>query len=296
MALCSTCGQQTEPDADLCLTCGRALDENETSLPAWQPRYPGSEAVGSAGPMTAAALKVRPPTEPAEPQPAPMRSLMAAPSPTGSSPDLAALQTASKPIPDGPRDGRFIALAVAAVVVIIAAAAALLVLGHYRAPASNRAAGAAHSVRPTGRAGSPLLAPGLGNSTVAVLQGAATQPHVTAVVSFLTRYFTAINSHDYQAYQRLFSSSVRSQLSAAAFGSGYGSTTDSRAVLRNISAVGLGRLAVLISFTSHQQPAGSVTDSSCTTWSIVLYLARQGHKYVLQSPPSNYQASATSCS
>ena len=115
-------------------------------------------------------------------------------------------------------------------------------------------------------------------------------------MSFLSRYFTAINSHDYDAYQRLFSVPGRDELSVANFNSGYATSRDSRAVLHSVSVVGPGQLAVLVTFTSHQQPAASPTHTSCTAWSISLYLIRREHRYLMQSPPGNYGAFASSCS
>jgi hypothetical protein len=197
--------------------------------------------------------------------------------------------------PAHPHGGRWISMAAATAVLIIAAAIAILALGH-REPAGSRSPSAGQPAAQSRPATSPATAtPVAGNSVVDVAPAAATAPHVSAAVSFLTRYFTAINSHDYGAYQRLFSASVRGQLSAAAFSSGYGSTQDSRAVLHSIKVPGRGRLVVLVTFSSHQRSAVSATHSACTTWTIALYLVRQGHNYVIESPPGGYQASSRSC-
>jgi hypothetical protein len=183
-------------------------------------------------------------------------------------------------------------------VLVIAAAAAILALGH-RGPAGPRPQ-AGHTGPTAGTsspaASHPAAAPSAGNSVLAVAKSAAAAPHAAAVVSFLTRYFSAINAHNYDAYRRLFSASLRGGLSASAFSAGYGSTRDSGAVLHSISVVGPGRLTALVTFTSHQQAADSATHSSCTAWRIELYLLRQGHRYVLESPPGRYRAFASSCS
>jgi hypothetical protein len=52
----------------------------------------------------------------------------------------------------------------------------------------------------------------------------------------------------------------------------------------------------MVTFTSHQQAADSPTNSTCTDWTISLYLSRSGGKYVLQTPPAGYQPSFRSCS
>lgn len=115
------------------------------------------------------------------------------------------------------------------------------------------------------------------------------------MAEFLTRYFTAINAHDYLAYRRLFSATVRDALSRAVFTAGYGTTTDSLARLRYISAIGGGQFDAVITFTSHQRPYQSPSQSSCTRWRISLFLVRNGNGYLLQAPPSGYQASFSAC-
>jgi hypothetical protein len=131
---------------------------------------------------------------------------------------------------------------------------------------------------------------------VAVDPAAASAPHEAAVVAVLNRYFSAINDHAYGAYERLFSPAVRSGLSQATFMAGFGTTHDSAVTLRRMSALGTGELEVSVTFTSHQQPSASPTQSSCTAWQISLYLVKQGRRYLLTAPPPGYQASYRSCS
>ena len=124
---------------------------------------------------------------------------------------------------------------------------------------------------------------------------AASGPHAAAVVAFLTRYFTAINDHDFAAYKRLFSTSLRGGLSRTAFARGYGSSQDSQATLQSIAGTGQAELAAAVTFTSHQRPAASPKHTACNVWTISLYLARHGSGYVIVSPPSSYQASVSTC-
>ena len=131
---------------------------------------------------------------------------------------------------------------------------------------------------------------------MAVAPSAADAPHEAAVVAFLNRYFRAINTHSYSAYQRLFSPALRSGLSAAAFSSGYGTTRDSAATLHSISVTTAGELEATVTFTSHQQAVDSPTNSTCTAWTISLYLSRSRGRYVLQTPPTDYQPTFRSCS
>jgi hypothetical protein len=205
------------------------------------------------------------------------------------------------------RSGRWISLVAAASVVLVAAVAAALVAdrhpvsrpltrgaltGHH--PAGGRDSAPAR--QPAGHHPAGSHNPATGSHLITVAPAAADTPEAGPVAAILTRYFAAINGHDFRAYQRLFGRAVRGELSAAAFGSGYGSTRDSGAVLRSIRMAGPGELAATVTFTSHQQPATSATNSACTRWRITLYLVRQGAGYVLTSPPAAYRAAATSCS
>jgi hypothetical protein len=199
--------------------------------------------------------------------------------------DFEPVRTASR----RPRQGRWIAFVGAAIVLIIASAGAAILLAHHappaRHPVSSRtpASTRAPAPRPTTR---PL---------VTVAPAAAGARQASAVQAFLTRYFTAINKHNFAAYQALFIASQRGDLSAAAFARGYGSSRDSQATLRSISVPAAGKLVATVSFVSHQQPADSATHSSCTSWTISLFLIKQASTYLIHTPPAGYGATAAAC-
>jgi hypothetical protein len=129
---------------------------------------------------------------------------------------------------------------------------------------------------------------------VTVSAAAADSPAAAAVTALLGRYFTAINSRDYAAYESLLDGQVRQQVSASRFASGYATTKDSAATVTGISGTADG-LAAAVTFTSHQQPADSPSGSSCTAWTITLYLVRSGGGYLIGTPAPGYQASYRSC-
>ncbi len=187
-------------------------------------------------------------------------------------------------------------MAAATTVLIIAAAVAYVLVGH-RAPAAPpaRAGSAGAAAKPSGRAATSAPTSTV-SGLLTIAPGAATGPHEAAVVAFLNRYFHAINSHSYLAYQKLFSPSLRSGLSATTFSAGYGTTRDSAATLHSISVTTAGQLEAAVTFTSHQQAANSPTNSTCTAWTISLYLSKDGGRYVLQTPPAGYQPVSRSCS
>ena len=197
--------------------------------------------------------------------------------------------------PRGPRggthSGRWIPFAAAAVVLIVCAVSAAILLSQGKTPAKNRAA-AGPTARP--RQPSPTPAP-TRSQLISTSPAAASGPHAPAVVAFLTRYFTAINDHDFPAYKRLFTPSLRGGLSRTAFVRGYGSSQDSQATLQSIAGTGQAELAAAVTFTSHQRPAASPKHTACNVWTISLYLAQHGSGYVIVSPPSSYQASVSTC-
>jgi hypothetical protein len=114
------------------------------------------------------------------------------------------------------------------------------------------------------------------------------------VLAWVERYFTAINSHDYQAYVGLLDAQMAARESPSEFRAGFGSTTDSAATLTSISDLGGGE-AASVSFTSHQAPSQSIDGSSCDLWSITLYLSPSGSSYVENPPPSGYHSSHQAC-
>jgi hypothetical protein len=197
-----------------------------------------------------------------------------------------------------PPNGRWTAITAAAAVVVIAAGAVTLV-EHGRAPA--RAGGG-----PTGGAtASPSASPGRTGGTsrpaprprpVTVAAAAASAPHAAAIAAFLTRYFAAIDHHSFGAYRSLFTPSGRTGLTAAAFTAGYGTTSDSHAVLHRISTAADGQIRAVVTFTSHQRASDSPTHTSCTTWSISLFLAKTSGRYVIETPPHDYKPSFRACS
>jgi hypothetical protein len=158
--------------------------------------------------------------------------------------------------------------------------------------------GAATPVSPatspaTGPPASPSASPRA--PLVAVAPAAAAGPHEVAVLTFLTRYFTAINHHRYRAYLRLYSRPSRGSLSAAQFEAGYATTRDIGPTLVSLDAPGRGQLAATVTFTSHQRADTSPQHAACVRWTITLYLIRDGRRYVMGDPPADYAASGRPC-
>ncbi|HSZ41810.1 MAG TPA: hypothetical protein VK817_17785 [Trebonia sp.] len=129
---------------------------------------------------------------------------------------------------------------------------------------------------------------------VAVAPSLSANPATTGVVNLLNRYFTSINTRNYAEYSALLNAQMQSGNSASSFDSGYATTKDSAEKLVALSGSS-GDESATVSFTSHQSPADSVNSSSCTDWTITLYLAPHDGGYVITHPPSSYHPAYTNC-
>jgi len=131
--------------------------------------------------------------------------------------------------------------------------------------------------------------------TVRVAAAAAGDPAEPQVEAYLNRYFAAINSRNYDAYQSLLDAQEQQGNSRSTFESGYATTKDSNEVLTGIEHTGGGRLTANVSFTSKQNPANSVDGSACNNWQISLYLVPYGTRYVMTAAPGDYHAVHSDC-
>jgi hypothetical protein len=170
-------------------------------------------------------------------------------------------------------------------------------------PAASPTSPAASATTPPAAATTPPAAtepptttqpPPPGTVTVAVSPAARSDSAEPQVLAWVERYFTTINSHDYQAYVGLLDAQMAAKESPSEFRAGFGSTTDSAATLTGISDVGGGE-AASVSFTSHQAPSQSIDGRSCDLWSITLYLSPSGSSYVENPPPPGYHSSHQAC-
>ena len=202
-----------------------------------------------------------------------------------------------------PRHRARIAGAVLGTVALLAGViTAWAVFGQDRAGPGPRLAGrqttATHRASPGARAtpspSSPVPAPGDGAIVVAMAPGMSQAPDAAQVDGFLVSYFTAINTHDYERYERLLVPSRRAELTAADFARGYGTTTDTGASIVGISPT-TGGVAATVSFTSEQRTAPGADVTTCTLWDITLYLRNQDGTLLIGSPPPAYHAYHRSC-
>jgi hypothetical protein len=250
----------------VCGGCGRPRKEGSAFCTGCGQRYPGEQ--------------VYPPSAP-KPSPMPRR------------------------LPFGP-----VAIALAIVVLAAGGAGIALLLAGHHAPQKIAARNAGESAQATappsqdspadGSAAAPSQsAPSPGPSgvgQVTIAPDAAQDADASSAAAFLNQYFSAINAHNYQAYDSLLSSQVPT-LTEEQFDSGYGTTADSAETLVSISTAANGDLDVAVTFTSHQNPADSPNrQEPCTDWNISLFLEQDSGGYLIDQPPSDYHAQDQACS
>lgn len=142
----------------------------------------------------------------------------------------------------------------------------------------------------------PLPSASTGQAVVAVKGAAAQDSAASPVAAFLDRYFTAINSHRYYAYEALLVPQLQRGLTRASFNNGYQGTIDSAISLINISTADNGDTRAVLKFTSHQIPNAANHQESCTNWRISLFLAQNGGGYLIDLPPPWYHSASAPCS
>jgi hypothetical protein len=141
----------------------------------------------------------------------------------------------------------------------------------------------------TARASSP------GGFTVLIAPGLSRNPAARQVDGLLMTYFTAINTHNFRQYASTFLPSIRHQLGADSFATGYKSTRDSNASLVGIGTAPRHGLAVTVTFTSTQRPVPSLGVTGCTYWAITLFLGQHGTGYLIGSAPAGYHPYHHAC-
>jgi hypothetical protein len=169
--------------------------------------------------------------------------------------------------------------------------------------ASTAASAGSASVTPTASAtATPSARPSASatpkpppTGTVQIAPGVAGNSATPKVEAFLNRYFSAINTRNYSAWNSLLDAQGQQNDSQSTFESGYATTKDSNEMLTGITDTGGGDVTASVSFTSRQSPADSIDHSACNDWQLSFFLEPQGGGYVATTPPSGYQAAYTDC-
>jgi hypothetical protein len=207
----------------------------------------------------------------------------------------------------GARRGR-LTLPVAALIVMLAAvmAGAGTWYALTQAPAARAAdvlrastpaslstpAGSSTPASPSTPAGSgPASAPPAGLASLA--PAAALYPGASAIEAVINRYFQAINSRDYAAYQATQSPGIA--MTASQFQAGFESTQDSDVLITGITTTPGGQPAADVIFTSRQQPQDGPEGESCTNWHVTMYFDNSAGTYTIGAPPNGYKAAYRAC-
>ena len=138
----------------------------------------------------------------------------------------------------------------------------------------------------------PALAPPDGLASLA--PSAALYPGAGTIQGVISRYFQAINGHDYAAYQA--TQSPGTAMTAAQFRAGFGSTRDSGVLITGIRTGPDGRQAADVTYTSRQQPQDGPDGETCTNWRVTMYLDGNAVNYTIGAPPNGYKSAYQACS
>lgn len=332
MDVCGNCGRPRKQGSAFCTGCGQRFADEDQRSGRSDSAFGTSDSPRPAGTYAPTGThQSAGPGGPPEPYPPAENYHSAAPRPPAAS-----YEPTPPGRPPGPSDRHrrsgtdftplmFRPAVVATVVALFVAAAAIsgvLLYMRHHASQTEAAQNAAHSTpatplasptggaSPSGQADSALaqspsdISPSPSdtssspsNQTVITVAASVSQdPNASSVAGFLSQYFTAINTRNYQSYFSLLSSQLQQGTSQAQFDQGYRSTADSNETLVSISTASDGDLAAEVTFTSHQNPADSPDQSeSCTNWDISLFLAQSNSGYVIDPAPAGYQASYQPC-
>jgi hypothetical protein len=169
-----------------------------------------------------------------------------------------------------------------------ASAAAVLRASAPASPSTPAGSGTADS----GSASAPpASAPPAGLTSLA--PAAALYPGASAIEAVINRYFQAVNSRDYTAYQATQSPGIA--MTASQFQAGFGSTQDSDVLITGITTMPGGQPAADVTFTSRQQPQDGPEGESCTNWHVTVYLDDGAGTYTIGAPPNGYKAAYRAC-
>jgi hypothetical protein len=211
------------------------------------------------------------------------------------------------------RRAQIISATLAAVALLAGAVTAWGAFGHHgmasgaRLSSSSQTTGAnraatprprpARSAHPTPSGARPASSPPSPprGFTVLIAPGLSHNPAASQVDGLLVTYFTAINTHNFQQYASTFLPSIRHQLSASSFASGYKTSRDSNASLVGLGTAAGHRLAATVTFTSTQQPKPSLGVTGCTYWAITLFLGEHGNGFLIGPEPSGYHPYHHAC-
>jgi hypothetical protein len=206
------------------------------------------------------------------------------------------------------RRAQIISAVLAAVALLAGGVTAWSAFGHHprmnsgaRLSSNSQTTGRSRSATPrprpaaSARPSTPAPSATPSGFTVLIAPGLSHNPAAHQVGTLLMSYFTAINTHDFGQYASTFLPSIRHQLSAASFASGYKSTRDSNASLVGIGKAPQHGLAVTVTFTSTQRPVPSQGVTGCTYWAVTLFLGQHGNGFLIGAAPSGYHPYHHAC-
>jgi hypothetical protein len=131
---------------------------------------------------------------------------------------------------------------------------------------------------------------------ISVAPAAGSDPRASAVVALLRRHFTDIKEGNFTDYFSLYTPKYRATLGdPAKVAEGYRSTVISDIRLTQLSTLGDGRPAAIVTFTSKQDAADGPDGQTCTRWTKGYFLSTVERKYLIDFPPTTYNTKYVAC-
>jgi len=171
-----------------------------------------------------------------------------------------------------------------------------LVLG-----ACSRSSGTSStSVRPVAAARTASTVPSpVADTVIAVAPALEANPRTPAIVAQLRRRYTDINNRNFDDYWKMYTPDYAKTLGypakAPEVARGYRSTVVSNIHLTQLITQRDGRLAATVTFTSNQDAADGPDNQTCTKWTVGFSFKTVSGVYLIDTPPSNYNANYDPC-
>lgn len=136
-----------------------------------------------------------------------------------------------------------------------------------------------------------------GPATVEGTLDATSHPLYETVRELMQRYFDAINSHDYQAWQRTVTRERIEATDEATWRANYRTTQDGSILIYRIELGERDTARVLMTFTSVQNPANAPKElpAPCIHWNVVFPLVEKPDGWKLDSSAASASPQHEAC-
>jgi hypothetical protein len=134
-------------------------------------------------------------------------------------------------------------------------------------------------------------------TVISVAPTVASDPRAPAIVAVVRAHFDDIRIGNWKGYFMQYTEDyLRTLGDQAKVVEGYRSTHVEPGIhLTDLSTLGDGRPDATVTFTSRQDAADGPDGEICTNWTVHFYFQKDGQKYLIDKPPSTYNAEYEGC-